>query len=100
TLVAIPLLVGSCGRHDSLPTAAAERDAFTTDSPSLALQAAVRAQERLSQRVLSIPGVVGVASSLGAGGGPLVLVYLDRPGIAGIPASFSGVKVRGEVTGP
>lgn len=98
-MVAIPLLVGSCGHDASLPTAARGRNALMTWSGSPNLQIAIRAQEGLSSELLAIPGVVGVASALDKAGRPLVMVYLERSGVAGIPAAFLGASLRTEVTG-
>lgn len=95
----LAILIGSCGRPAGLPTAAPGPSPIAAWSGSPALREAVRAQERLSDRLLSLPGVTGTAASVDEAGRPLVLVLLDRPGRAGIPATFSGARVVTEVTG-
>ena len=64
-----------------------------------ALSAAMSAQEQATEDLLRIPGVVGTAVGLGPTGQPVVKVYLERPGIAGIPMAFAGYPIQQEVTG-
>ena len=64
-----------------------------------ALAAAFAAQEEISPDLLAVPGVVGTAVGLGAGGRPVVRVYLEYAGVAGLPASFAGYPLVREVTG-
>ncbi len=64
-----------------------------------ALAAAFAAQEEISPDLLGIPGVVGTAVGLRAGDQPVVMVYLEYAGVAGLPASFAGYPLVREVTG-
>lgn len=63
------------------------------------LAAAFTAQDALNPSVLDIEGVVGTAVGLGPTGRAVVKVYLETPGIAGIPMSLTGVPVVQEVLG-
>ena len=67
------------------------------DSPGLAR--AIEAQERHTNDLLGIQGVVGTAVGLGANGQAVVKIYTEKSGIAGLPRSLDGVPVRVQVTG-
>ena len=56
-------------------------------------------QDEHTPLLMRIPGVVGTATGLNANGQLAVKVYLDRPGVAGLPATLQGVPVELEVTG-
>ncbi|MCJ7676059.1 MAG: hypothetical protein MUO33_13040, partial [Sedimentisphaerales bacterium] len=56
-------------------------------------------QEKHTDRLMAIDGVVGTAVGLGDGAGHAVLVLLERPGVGGIPDELEGVPVRPVVTG-
>ena len=56
-------------------------------------------QERHTDRLMAIDGVVGTAVGLGDGAGHAVLVLLERPGVGGIPDELDGVPVHPVVTG-
>lgn len=61
---------------------------------------AIRAQERHTNELLGLAGVVGTAVGLNGGGRPAVKVYTTREGVRGIPRSLDGIPVVVEVTGP
>ncbi len=61
---------------------------------------AIRAQERHTDELLGLAGVVGTAVGLNGGGQPAVKVYTTREGVRGIPRSLDGIPVVVEVTGP
>ena len=63
------------------------------------LEVARAAQARHTEGLLQIPGVVGTAIGLDESGEAVVDVFLERPGIGGIPASLDGVAARVHVTG-
>lgn len=63
------------------------------------LGAAIAAQKRHTDDLLTIPDVVGTAVGLTADGRPTVKVYTKRPGRVGIPDSLDGVPVEVEETG-
>jgi len=56
-------------------------------------------QERHTERLMAIDGVVGTGVGLDEGRGHAVLVLLERPGIGGIPQELEGVPVHPVVTG-
>ncbi len=63
------------------------------------LARAMAAQERHTDNLLRIQGVVGTAVGLGAGGQPVVKIYTEAPGVPGLPRSLDGVPVVVQVTG-
>ncbi len=67
------------------------------DSPGL--DVAIAAQERHTDDLLGIQGVVGTAVGLGANGQAVVKIYTEGEGVAGLPRSLDGVPVRVQVTG-
>ena len=56
-------------------------------------------QEAHTDALMARPGVVGTAIGAGQGGQLVVVVLLERPGVAGIPAALNGVPVQVVVTG-
>jgi len=56
-------------------------------------------QKRHTDRLLSIPDVVGTAVGLTADGRPAIKVYTKAAAMAGIPENLEGVPVEVEVTG-
>jgi hypothetical protein len=60
---------------------------------------AIRAQERHTDELLGLAGVVGTAVGLNGGGRPAVKVYTTREGVRGIPRNLDGIPVVVEVTG-
>lgn len=97
--VLLSALVGSCARDSASPTSPARGTAGGAVRAAPPLDAAIVAEDRIADRLLAIPGVAGVAASLDQGRG-VVVVYLERAGVAGIPASSNGVPLRTRVTGP
>ena len=64
-----------------------------------ALLRAVQAQNRHTDRLLSIRGVVGTATIVPRRGQPAVLVFTRQAGVVGIPRELDGVPVVVEATG-
>ena len=60
---------------------------------------AIAAQERHTQELMTLPGVVGTAVGHGPDGKAAVLVLTERAGVAGIPNKLDGVPVATRVTG-
>jgi PKD repeat protein len=60
---------------------------------------AVGVQNRHTERLKRIPGVVGIGTGIGADGHPVIRIFTRRAGIPGIPESLDGVPVRVKVTG-
>jgi len=56
-------------------------------------------QERHTERLMALNGVVGTAVGSGQNGEPTVAVLLERPGVAGIAQTLDGVPVQVIVTG-
>ena len=64
-----------------------------------AMDRVIEVQERHTERLMAIAGVVGTAVGLNPGGQLSVAVLLERPGIGGIPQQLEGVPVHPVVTG-
>jgi hypothetical protein len=64
-----------------------------------AVALAVTVQERNTDRLLAIPGVVGAGVGLTADGQAAVKVFTATPGVPGIPLTLDGVPVQVIVTG-
>lgn len=67
--------------------------------PQSVIDRVMAIQNRHTHRLMAIPGVVGTATGLGAGGRPAVMVLTEKPGVAGIPGLLDGVPVIPKVTG-
>ncbi len=63
------------------------------------LERAIEAQERHTDDLLGIQGVVGTAVGLGTNGKAVVKIYTEKSGVAGLPRSLNGVPVVVQVTG-
>ena len=61
--------------------------------------AVMAAQNRHTNALMAVSGVMGTATGLGTNGAAAVLVLTERAGVAGIPASLDGVPVAVMVTG-
>lgn len=83
------------GVQDPAPSAAAA----DPQPNARAVARVMEVQDRNTDRLLAIKGVVGTATGLDAAGQPVVKVFLARAGVAGIPAKLEGVPVQVEVTG-
>jgi hypothetical protein len=79
--------------------AVAVPEAFAQPGFTPGLQRAIVAQERHTPSLFAIPGVVGTAVGLGAGGGPVVKVFTESRTVTGIPRALDGVPVVVELTG-
>jgi hypothetical protein len=63
------------------------------------VQRAIAAQQRHTEALLRIPGVVGTAVGALTDGRATVLILLERPGIAGLPSALDGIPVTLRVSG-
>ncbi len=90
-VAAAALLVAAC--EVNRPTAPGER------ARSSSLAAVMQVQERHTPQLLTLPGVVGTATALGADGRPVLVVLAGREGLGGIPATLEGAPVEVRVTG-
>jgi hypothetical protein len=100
-LVATGLLDFGCARDQANLTAPASQQ------PSLSVQRsqqqglgrAIAAQERHTDRLLAMVGVVGTAVGLARDGQPAVKIYTKAASVAGLPEALEGIPVVVEVTG-
>ncbi len=63
------------------------------------LEIAIAAQERHTDALLANPGIVGTAVGYNAGGVPVVKIFIEKAGVAGLPKRLAGVPVVIQVTG-
>lgn len=67
------------------------------DAPGL--KRALEVQKQHSPRLMGMAGVVGTAVGQRRDRTPVVKIYTERPGVAGLPRKLNGVPVEVEVTG-
>jgi len=72
---------------------------FSRAENSHGLAKALDAQKRHTEVLMNLPGVVGTAVSWTEDGTPMVKIYTEKIGIAGLPKQLDGVQVAIEVTG-
>ena len=101
--IAVGLLIAlvwvGCGT-DQGPVAPSDETALEPAAKlTTGLARAIEVQDRNTDRLIAISGVVGTATGLGSEGNPAVLVFTKAPGIAGIPNSLDGVPVIVKITG-
>ena len=63
------------------------------------LERAIAVQEYHTNSLMAKSGVVGTAVGLGADGQPVVKIYTESAGVAGLPRILDGVPVEVVVTG-
>lgn len=80
----------------SLTTAPQQVTLAKSDSRILA---AIRVQEKHTQRLMSMDDVVGTAVGLDDADEVVVKIYTAKEGVANLPANLDGMKVDVEVTG-
>ncbi|MFQ5890339.1 MAG: hypothetical protein ACE5JR_09845 [Gemmatimonadota bacterium] len=98
-LLAGPIWLG-CTDQTGEPTAPAEPQlSLSIPIDQDVFAAAIAAQERRTEHLLSVPGVVGTAVGLSGSGRPAVKVYVETADLAGLPRKIDGVPVVVEVTG-
>lgn len=56
-------------------------------------------QERNALKLIAKPGVVGTAIGLNEKGRHIILIFLEKPGVTGIPNELEGVPVKQKVSG-
>lgn len=64
-----------------------------------AFQRVKEVQERHALKLMEKKGVIGTAIGLNEKGSHIVLVFLEKPGVAGIPKDLEGIPVKQKVTG-
>jgi hypothetical protein len=83
----------------SISAAASSQASIAATINAERLRVAVEVQNRHTERLKRIPGVVGIGTGIGADGHPVISVFTRRAGLPGIPQSLDGVPVRTKVTG-
>ncbi len=101
-VVALPAtgaLSTGCGTRQGEATSRAPITA-PADVAAEALARAATDLETASPGLLALAGVAGVGLGRDERGGPVALVLLERPRVAGIPLRLGALEVRTEVVGP
>jgi len=108
-LAVIGLVLIGCARNEVPPNAPSVSENGGDVSMALpprgipadarVLAAAIAAQDRATPGLLRLQGVVGTGASADAAGRPVVVVYTERPGVAGLPRTVDGYAVRVHVSG-
>src|SRR5262245_2865322 len=104
--VAVALIAG-CGREASSPTAPGSGSAVSSRMAVDGLATAVRSdiaatiavQNRITPDLLRHTGVIGSGTSVDEQGRPVIVVYTDRPGVAGVATEVDGVPTRVQMVG-
>ena len=73
------------------------RAVVSKDNPLI--RAAIEVQNRHTEVLMGISGVVGTATGIAPDGQPVIKVLTTRAGIPGIPKSLDGIPVEVKVTG-
>jgi len=81
----------------SLAEAANPAIGLTKDNPGI--RTAIEVQNRHTERLMGIPGVVGHGVGISSDGEPVIKIFVARAGIPGIPEVLEGVPTKVEVTG-
>ena len=97
-LVSTLVLVSCSG--DRPPASSATAPLAPRPAVDTGFAAAETAQEAASGALLALPGVVGTGVGRDADGLPVIVVLLERAGVAGIPGDLRGIRVTREVVGP
>jgi len=67
--------------------------------PDVAIEHMIAVQEKHTEKLMALDGIVGTAVGLDEGNNGVVFVLTARPGIAGIPQALEDVPVRVVMTG-
>ena len=101
-LMAVAMLIAlvwtGCGTDQGVVAPSGE-SAIEPAAKLTGLDRAMEVQERNTERLMTIAGIVGTATGIDADGNPVVKVFTMRPGVAGIPGNLDGIPVAIEVTG-
>jgi hypothetical protein len=102
-LVATAAFAVGCGQQSRLPTTPGDQVSASriqlVDTHSARFVAAMATQNRATPALLSRSGVVGTGMSADAAGQPVIVVYTERDGVAGVPDAIEGVPTRVVVSG-
>ncbi len=97
SIVLVALGWFGCGERPESVTGPGSSDMLAA-SPSQ-VKAVMEVQDRHTERLMAIDGVIGTATGLAEDGRVSVKVYTTRPRVEGIPSELDGVPVVVEVTG-
>jgi len=108
-IAVVAIGIAACSRDQSNLLAPSSNNSATA-SPSFSsrlipsdapeIRAAIAVQNRATPDLLRQSGVIGTGTSADAAGRPVILVYTDRDGVAGVPAQIEGVATRVWKIGP
>lgn len=87
-----------CGQDEG-PVGPSGESALQPAAKVTGLARAIEVQDRNTERLMALAGVVGTATGLRADGRPAVVVLTEAPGVAGIAQALDGVPVIVKVTG-
>lgn len=93
-LAVLAAFMAACGPDANDVTEAGGRRAAQQ-----AIAPAVAVQVRNIDRIMGIDGVMGTGVGLDADGRPVIRIFTQEPGVAGIPDGLEGIPVNVEVTG-
>jgi len=80
-----------------LAEAANPGSSIPTDNPGI--KKAMEVQDRHIEKLMRIPGVMGVGTGMGAKGRPVIRVFTIRAGVPNIPQKLEEIPVEAKVTG-
>lgn len=93
--------LSGCARDERQPTApndvAYTLTAAGGQQPDL--DSALAVHRRHTMRLIEIPGVVGTGVGLTADGRPAITVFVEEPGVVGLPSLLEEIPVQVKVTG-
>lgn len=73
--------------------------AFVFTKQGAQFEAAMAVQNRHTDELMAVPGVVGTGVGVGTDNAPVVLILTQHDGVPGLPASVEGVRTRVDVVG-
>jgi hypothetical protein len=76
-----------------------EPDAITARIVQQRIREAIAVQDRHTEQLIRIPGVVGIGMGIGANGWPVIRLFSSVPVVIGIPQTLDGIPVTIKVTG-
>ena len=79
--------------------AQSEHAATGFNAASERINEAIAIQERHTERLMKIPGVVGMGTGIGTNGQPVIRVFTMKAGIPAIPEKLDGFPVEKKITG-
>lgn len=96
-LLSIPLGGNHLILKPSIAEAANSTNGLAIDNPGI--RRAIEVQERNTERLMDIPGVVGHGVGISSDGSPVIKIFVERAGIPGIPEFLESIPTKVNVTG-